>query len=207
MGPVDVTAGTLGVSVTAVTTAPLTDPTLNELRQVTQAALIACLLVAGAVLVVFWVVLHPVDAGRCNTSLLASPFKSALAPVHLVAAAVLSGCVWMMSALRRGRALPGKLTLGGLGVVWAWVMASIADPELINLAVLVGVFAAPTVGLLALIALAVRAHRTRTSAQPAEVKWRDHARTTQILLWGALLIGLPANLGYAYMRGADLFCF
>ena len=40
-----------------------------------------------------------------------------------------------------------------------------------------------------------------------EPDWDERARLAQWLLWGALVIGVPATYTAAYLNGADLFCF
>src|SRR5919107_4735953 len=97
-----------------MTSQALTDSELHALRRTTVVSLTVGVLVATGLVVTFWVLLHPVQSDGCTTSLLASPFKTALVPAHLAAAAVLSVCVWMLSARRRRRRLPGKPTLSFL---------------------------------------------------------------------------------------------
>ena len=45
------------------------------------------------------------------------------------------------------------------------------------------------------------------SPQLTPTRWQHHALATQVPLWGALLIALPANLTYAWLSGANFFCF
>ena len=45
------------------------------------------------------------------------------------------------------------------------------------------------------------------SPQLTPTRWQHHAFATQVLLWGAFLIALPANLTYAWLSGANFFCF
>lgn len=55
--------------------------------------------------------------------------------------------------------------------------------------------------------LAIRTAVVAASVDDEARRWRRHAATTQVLLWGALLIALPASLAFAWLRGASLFCF
>jgi hypothetical protein len=172
-------------------------------RRVTLSSLAVVLVVAAALIVTFWVALEPVQIEGCHTRLAESTFKSALIPVHVAAMAVLAVFAWLISARRRGRALPGHPTLGALAAGWLYVAASLADHDLFGLLGLVAVVAAPTVGLLGVVALLVRT----LVALRGGADWGDHAFSVQVLLWGALVIGLPANLAYAWSSGADFFCF
>jgi hypothetical protein len=156
---------------------------------------IVALAVAAAVLVTFWIALEPVAVDGCHTSLAPSTFRDALIPVHVAAAAVLSACVLALST-RRG-------TLAGLAIGWTYVLASLAHHDLFGVLGLVAVVAAPTIGLLGVLALLVRT----LVALRAGADWSDHALSVQVVLWGALVIGLPANLAYAWSAGADFFCF
>src|SRR5919206_1191819 len=110
-----------------MTSQPLTASELHALRRTTVASLTVGGLVAAGLVVTFWVLLHPVRSDGCTTSLLASPFKTALVPAHLGAAAALSVCVWMLSAHRRRRRLPTKPTLWLLGAAWVYALASVID--------------------------------------------------------------------------------
>lgn len=158
-------------------------------------------------LVTFWVLLAPVEDSGCNTALLPSDFRDALAPVHLAAAVVLSACLWALGAARRGAETPGGATLVVLGAVWVYIGACWADHDLFGVAGFVGVFGGPTVGLVGLFALGVRSLALSRSPAPADERWRRHALSAQVLVWGCLLLGLPASIGYAWLRGADAFCF
>jgi hypothetical protein len=180
------------------------DAATMPVRRIALSSLAAVTLVAAAVLMTFWVALRPVDVGGCHTSLAPSAFTSALIPVHVVAAAVLSAFAWALSARRRGRTLPGRPTLYALIAGWAYVLASLAKHGLFGLLAITAMVAAPTIGVLGALALLVRTLIALRAPAPA---WSDHAFSVQVLLWGALLIGLPANLAYAWSGGADIFCF
>src|ERR687885_2119482 len=110
-----------------MTSQALTESELHALRRTTVASLTVGLLVAAGLLVTFRVLLHPVQSDGCTTSLLASPFKTALVPAHIAAAAVLSACVWMLSARRRRARLPGRPTLWFLSAAWVYALASVID--------------------------------------------------------------------------------
>src|SRR5919199_3802034 len=138
-----------------MTSQALTASELHALRRTTVASLTVGVLVAAGLLVTFWVLLRPVQSDGCTTSLLASPFKTALVPAHLAAAGALSVCVWILSARRRRRRLPAKPTLWLLSAAWAYALASLIDHDLFALAAMASAIAAPTVGLLGLLMLAL----------------------------------------------------
>jgi hypothetical protein len=179
----------------------------DGLRRATAGSLMAAVLVAACLVVTFAVLLHPPEPVSCNTSLLDSPFRTALVPVHLAAAAVLSLCLWVLSAHGRGARIPGRPTLWALAGVWAYALASVAEHDLFGVIGMVAVVAAPTIGLVALVVLIVRALLVERSAAPPRARWLDHARSTQLLLWGGLVLGLPASVSYAWLSGASFFCF
>jgi hypothetical protein len=80
-------------------------------------------------------------------------------------------------------------------------------PDLFELVGFVAVFAAPTLGSVAVLALLIRTVVTsRSDWAPAE-RARAHAETARWLLWLGLLLGLPASLSYAWLSGASAFCF
>src|SRR4051794_25611080 len=172
-------------------------------RGATLTSLAAVLAVAAALLVVFWVALDPVQLDGCQTSLAPSSYKNALIPVHVAAAALLSAFAWLISARRRNAALPGRPTLAALAIGWAYALVSLADHELFGILALVAIVGAPTVGVLGAVALLLR---TLANLR-ADAPWAEHAFTAQVALWGALVLGLPASLAFAWSQGADLFCF
>ena len=72
----------------------------------------------------------------------------------------------------------------------------------------VAVFAAPTLGSLAVLALLIRTLVTARSGRAREPS--APARTPQTarwLLWLGLLLGLPASAAYAWLSAASVFCF
>ena len=170
-------------------------------RQQTLLPLAVGALAFAGVLVLFQSILEPVRDG-CNTSLVPSAFASALVPVHLAAAAVLGGCIWVISGPR-----PGPWTRRGLAAVLAYALVSVAVPDLFEPLGFVAVFAAPTVGSLAVLALLIRALVTARSGRDRAERARAHAQTARGLLWLALLLGLPASLAYAWLSGVSVFCF
>jgi hypothetical protein len=151
----------------------------------TTYALAALLSVAGTLAVTFWVLLHPPETVSCNTTLPDSTFKAALVPVHLAAASVLAGALWSLGARR------------ALAAVAVYGLASVVYPPLFAPAVFAGVVVGPLLGVGGLLALGVRAALGR----------RVDGFSVRVLLWGALLLGIPASLSFAWMRGASIFCF
>ena len=166
-------------------------------RQPTLLPLAIGALALAGVIVLFQSILEPARYDGCNTSLVPSTFASALVPAHLAAAVVLAACIWVVSGPR-----PGPWTSSGLAAALTYALASVAVPDLFQLVGFVAVFVAPTLGSLAVLALLVRAVVTA----PAE-RARAHAQTARWLLWLGLLLGLPASLSYAWLSGANAFCF
>src|SRR3954452_1384296 len=184
-------------------------PDTDDLRRATLWSTAVCAGVFAVLLVTFGLVLSPVDLddGGCNTSLAPSAFRDALGPLHLLAAIVISASIWALAAARRGRDRPGTPTLVVLGAAWVYIGACWAEHDLFTPAGVVGVFGGPSVGLAGLAILAVTTVLVARSRAPRELRWRRHAAAAQVLLWGALVLGLPASLGYAWLSGADAFCF
>ena len=184
------------------------EPATGDLRRATIVTTAVCAGVFAVLLLTFWVVLSPVDADDgCNTTLAPSAFRDALGPVHLVAAGVLSACLWALGAARRGSDRPNVVTMLALGALWIYVGACWADNDLFAPAGFAGVFGGPSIGLTGLVILAVTTAVAGRSRAPRELRWRRHAASAQVLLWGALVLGLPASMGYAWLSGADGFCF
>src|SRR4051794_15935807 len=157
-----------------------------SVRSVTVTWMAVATAVTAGVVLTFWVVLHPVAHDRCVTSLAPSTFSSALIPIHVVAAAVLSAGVWMLGARRRGLPLPDRPTLWGLGIGWTYVAATLLDHDLFGLLALASFVAAPTVGILAVLALLVRTLLAQRAGGEDDALWRDHAFSAQVLLWVGL---------------------
>src|SRR5919197_2657350 len=107
-----------------MTSEAFTASELHALRRTTVVSITVSGLVTASLLVTFRGLLHPVQSDGCTTSLLASPFKTALVPAHIAAAAVLSACLWMLSARRRCARLPGTPTLWFLSAAWVYALAS-----------------------------------------------------------------------------------
>jgi hypothetical protein len=158
-------------------------------------------LALGGVVILFQSILEPVRDG-CNTSLVPSTFATALVPAHLAAAVVLAGCIWAISGPD-----PGPWTRRGLAAALTYAVASAAVPALFTPVGFVAVFAAPTVGSLAVLALAIRTLVTMRSGWPAAERAREHAKTARWLLWLGLLLGLPASVAYAWLNAVSVFCF
>jgi hypothetical protein len=161
---------------------------------------IGALALAGVV-VLFQSILVPVTDG-CNTSLIPSTFASALAPAHLAAAAVLAACIWVLSGPR-----PGPWTRWGLAAALTYGLVSAAVPGVFELVGFVAVFAAPTLGSAAVLALLIRMLVTARSGRPPAERARAQAQTARWSLWGGLLLGVPASAAYAWLDGASAFCF
>jgi hypothetical protein len=155
----------------------------------------------AGVVVLFQSILVPVRDG-CNTSLVPSTFATALGPAHLAAAGVLAACIWVMSGPR-----PGPWTRRGLVAALAFAVTSVTVPGVFEPVGFVVVFAAPTLGSAAVLALAIRGLATERSGRPRAERTRAHALTARWLLWLGLLVGLPASFSYAWLSGASVFCF
>jgi hypothetical protein len=158
-------------------------------------------LALGGVVVLFQSILEPVRDG-CNTSLVPSTFATALVPAHLAAAVVLAGCIWAVSGPD-----PDPWTRRGLAAALTYAAACVAVPALFGWVALAAVIAAPLVGPLAVLALAVKTLLTMRAGTPAEERAREHAETARWLLWLGLGLGLPASLSYAWLSAASVFCF
>jgi hypothetical protein len=161
---------------------------------------VGALALAGVV-VLFQSILVPVRDG-CNTSLVPSTFATALGPAHLAAAGVLAACIWVTSGPR-----PGPWTRRGLAAALTYALASVAVPAVFWPVGFVAVFAAPTVGALALLALLIRTVVVARSGWAPAERARAHAMTARRLLWGGLLLGLPASVAYAWLSAVSAFCF
>lgn len=193
------------MSITA--TANTSSMDVDDLRDVTIGTLAVALGVAAGLLLTFWVVLDPPDLPGCLADLPDSDYKSALVPAHLLALLAASGCIWLLDAARRGREMPGTLTLVALAAVWVYVGLCLADTNIFVVGALLGVFAGPTLGLVILFVVSVRALATARSSADAELRWQQHSFSVEVLLWTALVLGVPCSLSYAWLNGADLFCF
>jgi hypothetical protein len=178
----------------------------HELRRTAIASLTAGVAAALAVTATFHLLLRPAESVSCNTSLLDSTFKTALVPVHLAAAALLSGCLLALGARRAG-GRPDRATSFALGAVWAYALGCVIEPALFGPTAFLAVIAAPTLGIVLLVVLAIRALAIRRSARSHDALWLDHARSAQVALWAALVLGVPASLSYAWLSGAHAFCF
>jgi hypothetical protein len=170
-------------------------------RQPTFLPLAVGALALAGVVVLFQAILVPVTDG-CNTSLIPSTYASALAPAHVVAAAVIAACIWVLSGPR-----PGPWTRWGLAAVLTYALASAVVPGVFELVGFVAVFAAPTLGSLAVLALLIRMLVTARSGRPPEERARAQAQAARCLLWGGLLLGVPASAAYAWLDAANAFCF
>jgi len=148
------------------------------------------------VIVLFQDVIDPPPQIGCNTSLVPSTFQMALVPGHLVAAAVLCGCLWALGASRVA-----------LGAVAAVAFAGVVIPSVFAVLGLVAVVAASTLGTIAIVVLLIRlAITARKVHEPAERR-AANALNARVTIWLALLFLLPTNLAIAYLRGASVWCF
>ena len=170
-------------------------------RQPTFLPLAVGALALAGVVVLFQAILVPVTDG-CNTSLIPSTYASALAPAHVVAAAVIAACIWVLSGPR-----PGPWTRWGLAAALTFALVSAAVPGVFAPVGFVVAFAAPTLGLLAVVALLIRTVVTERSGRSPAERARAHAQTARGLLWLGLLLGLPASFTFAWLSGASAFCF
>jgi hypothetical protein len=148
-----------------------------------------------ALIALFQVVLEAPTSAPCSTSLAPGPFKAALVPAHLAAAAILVGCLYGLGASRRG-----------LAAVVVLVLACFVTP-IFGLVGWVVVIVGPPIGALAGGALLIHtAIVVRVVRDPAE---RRAALTgsARAALWLGLVVALPANLASAWLSGVSLFCF
>ncbi len=147
------------------------------------------------VVALFQVVLEAAPNGPCTTTLAPGPFKDALVPAHLAAAAILGGCLYELCANRRG-----------LAAVAVFVLACFVVP-IFGIVGWVAVILAPMIGLLAVVALLINTVIVvRAVRDPAE---RRAALTgsARVALWLGLVVVLPMNLAYAWLSGVSVFCF
>ena len=161
---------------------------MDALRRTTLTTVAACGAVAAGLWLLFGVLLEPVREG-CNTSLIDSPYATALVPAHLIGAAVLT------TVLRRPR--------GVLIAVWVVIAVCLVLPGIFGVIGFAAVFAGPLIGIPALLALAIGA---AVNARRPD-RWAKFAPMATALAWGVLLLGLPASVSYAWLEGASAFCF
>ena len=160
-----------------------------DARRTTLVAFGTCLGVGLVLWLLFFVALEPQESSGCNTSLLDGFYKDALVPAHLFAALVLSAVLWR----------DDRWTRRGLAAVWLVIAICLAFPDVFGPIALVAVFAAPLLGIPALIALGISA-----ALKP---QWPRLAPMATVLTWGCLVLGLPASISYAWLEGANPFCF
>jgi hypothetical protein len=175
-----------------------------------RAAVIGSVAVTGAVAaalgLVFWVLLEPVvpDPG-CNTSLQPGAYRDAMLPAHLASLVALCGAAaWLDARTAPDRRVPRwtRLALGAVAVLAAlWLLV----PAVAGGLGVISVFAAPLLGVPLLIVLAVRT--VLALRRGGDRAWGQHAVTARVLVWGAITLGLPAHVAYAWLNGASAFCF
>jgi hypothetical protein len=159
----------------------------------------------AALAVLFGAVLEPVDTGGCSTSPAPGAYRDALVPAHVVAAAAIGAGVLELrrrrggSGVRRARwALGAAASAAAIFVVWPGLFGPVA---------MVAMVAAVALGPVLALALAARTgFLLRRDARRATA-WDDHARSAELLGWAALLVGVPASFGFAWVNAASLFCF
>ena len=156
---------------------------------------IGALALAG-VIWLFQGVLESPQELSCNTSLPPGTFRSALAPAHLMVAAVLVGCLWSLGANRVALAVVGAVAL--VSAVIAPVFGVIG---------LVAVVVGPTVGGLAILAVLIRTAIVARSVREPPERRAAFIMCAQYALWIGLVFVLPASVVFAYLRGASIFCF
>lgn len=148
------------------------------------------------VIALFQLVLEAPSSTPCSSSLAPGPFKAALVPAHLAAAAILIGCLYALGANRRG-----------LAAVAAFALVSVVIPGLFGLVGFVALLAAQMLGLLAIPALLIcTVVVMRAVRDPAERR-AALTSTARVALWLGLTVALPANLASAWLSGVSLFCF
>jgi hypothetical protein len=176
---------------------------MDALRRTSLIVVAACGAAAFGLVLVFSVLLEPVDYGGCNTGLIDGPYKSAMVPAHLAATAVLTWALWQQ-ARRTGQLVTA--TRWVLIAVWVIVAASLIVPGGATLIGFVGVFGGQLIALPTLLVLAVSALAVffRTHGRGG---WDAYAPMTRVLGWNALLLGVPGSIGYYWLEGASPFCF
>jgi hypothetical protein len=173
---------------------------MDGVRRSTLLAVAACAAVGAMLWLLFGLLLEPVRSTGCSTRLADGPYRTALGPAHVVAAAVLSWAIWQL-AVRTGRG--PRATRRTLVALWILVAICVVIPGVAGVIAFVGIFAGPFVGIPLLVAVAIAA----LANLRAQERWRRFAAMATVLAWGSLVIGVPASLAYAWLDGVSLFCF
>jgi hypothetical protein len=163
---------------------------MDATRRSTLTMVAACAAAATGLWLLFEVLLEPVRSG-CNTGLIDSPYSTWLVPAHLAAASLLTAVLWP----RGPRAV--------LGAWWVLAAACVVIPGLFGVIGFVALFAGPLIGIPALIALAIVA----AVHAPRPDRWAKFAPMASVLGWGALVLGIPTSLAYAWLDAVSVFCF
>jgi hypothetical protein len=153
----------------------------------------------AALAVLFGLVLEPAQSPSCTNEPLPGAYRDALAPAHLVAAAVIAGGLWLLRPRRR--------TLWGLGAVGAFAAVSLAWADAFGIFAFLGIVFGPTVLLALAILLAIQTGLAIRRRQPGDDLWQRHATSAELLGWTALVAGIPAAYGFSWIHAASLFCF
>jgi hypothetical protein len=148
------------------------------------------------VFLMFQFVLEAPSSTPCSSSLVPGPFRAALVPAHLAAAAILIGCLYELGANRRG-----------LAAVAVFALLSLVVPTLFALIGVAAVLAMQMLIYLAIPALLIcTVVALRWLRDPAERR-EALVSNARIALWLGLTVALPANLAFAWLSGVSLFCF
>jgi hypothetical protein len=163
---------------------------MDAARRSTVTMVAACAAAAAGLWMLFGVALEPVRSG-CNTGLIDSPYATWLVPAHLAAAGLLTAVLWP-----RG-------PRPALVAWWVLAAACAAVPGLFGVIGFVAIFAGPLIGVPALLALGivVAVHAPRPD------RWAKFAPMATALGWGALVLGVPTSLAYAWLDAVSVFCF
>ena len=171
-------------------------------------AALACLAVSAAAFAALWALFGAVlpvsDDPGCSTGIPPGAYRDAFAPAHMLAAGAIGAAVLRLHAVRRGGRRAWAVLL--LAAVAACALVSFLWPAPIALVALVAMGASVTLGPALGVTLAIRAALVvrREGAQGA---WPAHAASIELAGWFALVIGIPATLGFAWVNAASLFCF
>jgi len=167
-----------------------------------QVAILLVIAIASLGLLATWVGV-PVDAGSCyeDPTPEGEAFVHRATLVHFVAALALMGVIAWFSARRGGVGRPGRPTLVGLSVAFAYAVLSLLVNEvfvaagILGLAFLVGYGVGP---LLAAVAIAATAWWSRENGPD---------RATALFAWLVLALALPGNMAFAWAAGnPPIFC-
>ncbi len=149
------------------------------------------------VIVLFQMVLEPPDRIPCNSELAPGTFRETLVPAHLAAAAILIGCLYELGANRRGLVAVAVFALVSVVVPAGFALVGFAAMLAMQMLIYIAIPA-----LLICTVVVLRWLRD----DPAERR-EALVSNARIALWLGLTVALPANLAFAWLSGASLFCF